>query len=296
MVIKPNFFIVGAPKCGTTAMNDYLSDHPDIFMAPKEIHYFGADLKMKQQLTEAEYLDFFKEAGNKKIIGEASVWYLFSRTAAKEIKSFSPGSKILIMLRNPIQVLPSLHSQHLYDGNEVETDFETAINLDNERKQGKQLPDSVDYHELPPYIDSVLFAEQVERYLTVFGKQNVHIILFDDFVENTPKAVLGVLQFLGLEENHSSEYKVVNPGKSIRFFPLHRMIKKPPVALRKVIRFLLPFKKLRHQIMHSLSQWNTGGRKRHKTDYRLNERLKEEVAADIEKLGKIIDRDLTAWL
>ena len=105
-------------------MNDYLARHPAVFMAPKEIHYFGSDLKVKRRNTEAEYLQFFKEAGTEKIIGEASVWYLFSKNAAKEINDFSPGSKILIMLRNPVHLLYSIHSQHLYDGNEVETDFE----------------------------------------------------------------------------------------------------------------------------------------------------------------------------
>src|SRR5687768_11853389 len=87
---KPNFFIVGAPKCGTTAMNDYLNQHPAIFMATKELHYFGRDLKLKNKISEAEYLKHFTNAGNKKIIGEASVWYLYSKTAAHEIKSFSP--------------------------------------------------------------------------------------------------------------------------------------------------------------------------------------------------------------
>src|SRR5258706_10449866 len=112
IINNPDFFIVGAPKCGTTAMNDYLGQHPDIYMAPKELHYFGADLKIKDKISESAYLQYFKNAGNKKILGEASVWYLFSGTAAKEIKNFSPDAKILIMLRNPVEVVYSLHSQH----------------------------------------------------------------------------------------------------------------------------------------------------------------------------------------
>lgn len=295
-MIKPNFFIVGAPKCGTTAMNDYLAKHPAIFMAPKEIHYFGSDLKVKHRNTKEEYLDFFKEAGSKKIIGEASVWYLYSKNAASEISSFSPGAKILIMLRNPVDVLYSMHSQHLYDGNEVETDFEKAIDLDQERKKGNNLPDSVDFYELPPYIDSVLFSEQLKRYYSVFGKQNVHVILFDDFVKNTADMVSEVLQFLELEKDLSGDYKKVNPGKSIRFFSLHRLLKKPSKRLKQIVRVILPFKKLRHQIMQYLFESNIREKKRSKIDDGLNERLKAAVAEDIKKLEKIIDRDLTAWL
>lgn len=277
-------------------MNDYLAKHPAIFMAPKEIHYFGSDLKVKRRPTESEYLAFFKEARDRRIVGEASVWYLFSKNAAKEIQSFSPGSKILIMLRNPVDLLFSLHNQHLYDGNEVETDFEKAIDLDAERKKGRQLPDSVDFYEIPPYIDSVLFAEQVERYLAVFGRQHVHIILFDDFAKNTAAVVLEVLQFLGLENYENADYKVVNPGKSIRFFSLHRFIKKPPAGLRQIVRVLLPFKKLRHRLMAYLSEKNTSVKKRSEIDGRLHKRLKAALADDIKRLEKITGRDLTAWL
>jgi len=294
-VNRPNFFIVGAPKCGTTAMNDYLARHPDIFMAKKEIHYFGSDLKTKYKVTYTEYLDYFKSS-NDKVIGEASVWYLFSQMAAKEIKDFSPAAKILIMLRNPVDVLYSLHSQHLYDGNEDVTDFERAISLDAERKKGNKLPDSVDYTELPPYIDSVLFADQVKRYLDAFGEENVRIILYDDFVKNTDDAVAGTLKFLGLANINTGEYRVINLNKSIRLFFLHRLIKNPPPRLRKIVRIILPFKAVRHHIMSYFSRLNIKYKKRKKMDDQLRLRLKEKLAEDISSLSKIIKRNLSAWM
>ena len=295
-VNRPNFFIVGAPKCGTTAMNDYLARHPDIFMAKKEIHYFGSDLKTKYKVTYTEYLDYFKSSNDKKVIGEASVWYLFSQMAAKEIKDFSPAAKILIMLRNPVDVLYSLHSQHLYDGNEDVTDFERAISLDAERKKGNKLPDSVDYTELPPYIDSVLFADQVKRYLDAFGEENVRIILYDDFVKNTDDAVAGTLKFLGLANINTGEYRVINLNKSIRLFFLHRLIKNPPPRLRKIVRIILPFKAVRHHIMSYFSRLNIKYKKRKKMDDQLRLRLKEKLAEDISSLSKIIKRNLSAWM
>lgn len=295
-VNRPNFFIVGAPKCGTTAMNDYLARHPDIFMAKKEIHYFGSDLKTKYKVTYTEFLDYFKSSNDKKVIGEASVWYLFSQMAAKEIKDFSPAAKILIMLRNPVDVLYSLHSQHLYDGNEDVTDFERAISLDAERKKGNKLPDSVDYTELPPYIDSVLFADQVKRYLDAFGEENVRIILYDDFVKNTDDAVAGTLKFLGLANINTGEYRVINLNKSIRLFFLHRLIKNPPPRLRKIVRIILPFKAVRHHIMSYFSRLNIKYKKRKKMDDQLRLRLKEKLAEDISSLSKIIKRNLSAWM
>jgi len=295
-VTKPNFFIVGAPKCGTTAMNDYLNQRPDIFMAKKEMHYFGKDLKTKQKLSEPEYLKNFRSTNNEKIIGEASVWYLFSETAAKEIKEFAPDAKILIMLRNPVDVLHSLHSQHLYDGNEDVLDFEAALSLDEERKKGVNLPDSVDYFALPPYKDSVLFSNQVKRYLDVFEKENFLIILYEDFTGNTKKIVSETLEFLGINDKFQLDYNVVNPNKRIKWFYLHKLIKKPPATLKKLIRVILPFRKIRHSIMFQLFKWNVQEKQRDEMNKGLNSRLKDFFKDDIHLLSKIINRDLSAWL
>ena len=295
-MIKPNFFIVGAPKCGTTAMNDYLSQHPDIFMAMKELHYFGCDLKTRLKLSEEEYLKYFSDAGKKKVIGEASVWYLFSKTAAKEIKNFSPQAKILIMLRNPVDVVYSLHSQHLYDGNEDIQDFETALSFDEDRKKGTHLPDSVDYFELPPYKDSVLFSNQVKRYLDVFGRENVHVLLHEDLKANAEKTFFKVLEFLGVSKRILANYGIVNPGKQIKSFYLHRIIKKPSSKMKAVARFLIPVRTIRHFIMSFFFKWNIKQEKREDMNERLKARLKNFFEQDIRLLSKLIDRDLSTWL
>ena len=277
-------------------MNNYLAQHPDVFMAKKEIHYFGSDLKLKERLTESAYLDLFEQATGKKIIGEASVWYLYSKTAAKEIKQFSPGAKILIMLRNPVDFIHSLHSQHLFDSNETVQDFETAINLDAERKKGNKLPFSLDFFELPSYIESALFAEQVKRYYDVFGKENVKVILYDDFVKDTAGTIADTHHFLGLENINTGNLKVINPNKQTRFFFLHQLIKNPPEKLRKVMRTILPFKALRYYIMLYLLRWNVRFKKRAEMSEELRLRLKKVFAEDIRLLGEIINRDLSAWL
>ncbi|MBK5270179.1 MAG: sulfotransferase domain-containing protein [Bacteroidia bacterium] len=293
---RPNFFIVGAPKCGTTAMNNYLSQHPEIFMAPKEIHYFGEDLKIKVKISESEYLKNFQDTGNSKIIGDASVWYLFSKTAAGEIKKFSPEAKILIMLRNPVEVIHSLHSQHLYDGNEDVVDFEKAISLDDERKRGLNLADSVDFFETPTYKESVFFSEQVKRYLNEFTKKNVHLILYEDFKKDPKKEFTETLKFLGVNADSTIEYKVVNPNRQIQSFYLHRLIKKPSGNLKRAARIFLPSRKFRHLIMTNLLKWNIKVKERKKINARLDRELKEYLSGDINLLSKIIERDLSGWL
>jgi hypothetical protein len=293
---KPNLFIVGAPKCGTTALNDYLSLHPDIFMATKELHFFGSDLKVSSRPSEAEYLKHFEGATNEKIVGEASVWYLFSKTAASEIKRFSPGARILIMLRDPVDVIHSLHSQHLYDGNEDVPDFEIAISLDEERKNGSNIPKSVDFTALPSYVESVLFSEQVRRYLNIFGRERVHIIFYEDFIADTSKAVAGTLQFLGIDPRLDADYKVVNANKQIRLLWLHRLLKKPSANLKTLVRLLLPFKSVRHAVMHYLFKQNIEVKRRPKMRAEVQAKLQAKIAGDVAVLSKLLNRDLSTWL
>jgi hypothetical protein len=295
-MIKPNFFIVGAPKCGTTAMNDYLNQHPDIFMAKKELHYFGSDLKGKEKISNGEYLRHFENAGNKKIIGEASVWYLFSKTAATEIKHFCPEAKILIMLRNPADVIYSLHSQHLFDGNEDIQDFREAVGLDEDRKKAERLPKSVDFTALPPYLDTVMFFDQVKRYFDVFGAEKVFIILYEDLVADTRREVLNTFQFLGLKSDMLLEYAVINSNKKIKSFYLHRLLKYPPTGLKKIIRIVMPFKRIRHSFMASLSKHNIKSEKREDLPQDIRDSLNQKLAGDVDKLRKLINKDLSRWL
>jgi hypothetical protein len=287
---------VGAPKCGTTAMDEYLKQHPDIFMAKKSLDFFGTDLPLKIRPAEKEYLSFFQEEANKKIYGDASVYYLYSKLAASEIKEFSPDAKILIMLRNPVTMAYSLHSQNIYEGNEDIRDFETAIQLDEERRKGNKQPKCVDFTSLPPYKDIGLFADQVKRYLDVFGKENVHILIYEEFAKDPETSTKGVLAFLGVDMNHPIEYRVINPNKKIRLLFLHRLIKKPSVPLRAIVRILIPFKDVRHGIMNYLQNWNIRVKSRTGLHLKLQKQLKTYFTDDIQKLSNLINKDLSAWL
>ena len=102
---RPNFFIVGAPKCGTTAMTTYLRDHPQIFMPlQKEPHYFAEDYPIFREVwTEKQYLHLFRSADSSHLaVGEASVWYLYSDHALPRIKAFAPDARIIVQVRNPV--------------------------------------------------------------------------------------------------------------------------------------------------------------------------------------------------
>ena len=296
MMKKPVFFIVGAPKCGTTALFSYLGAHPGIFMPErKELHYFGSDLQSRMFMRdEKTYLSLFQNAQDGQVPGEASVWYLYSRSAAKEIKTWCAEAKIIIMLRNPVDVLYSQHSQFLFNGNENIEDFEAAINAELDRKNGLRIPRSVHFVESLFYKDTVRFAEQVERYLKEFGRERVHIILYDDFKQDTEKEVRKTLRFLGVAEDIPLRFRMVNPNKKIRSRLLWKMMYEPAPVLLRLWRTIVPVS-MRNRIKDTTKRLNSRYQPRSPLEPAVRRRLLDDMASEIEQLGKVIGKDLSHW-
>ena len=132
---KPNFFILGAPKCGTTSLAAWLSQHPQVFMSPaKEPHHFNADHKNRGYKERSHYESLFSRAKDHHIaVGEASVWYLYSQVAVSLIEEYSPESRYIVCLRNPVDMAYSLHEQQLVSGNEHLNCFSEAWELSDQR-------------------------------------------------------------------------------------------------------------------------------------------------------------------
>jgi ribosomal protein S17E len=292
---KPNFFIVGAPKCGTTAMYTYLKQHPDIFMPEaKEPCFFGKDLTYRiPRITRRQYLDLFRKAGSERAVGEASTSYLYSREAAREIYDFNPLSRIIIMLRNPVDVLYSYHSQLLYLGSEEIQDFEHALEAEKDRKQGRRIPRGSRSLFSLLYKERVRFTEQVGRYLEVFGQENVHVILFDEFIGDTARIFRETLEFLGVDGKFKTRFGIVNPNTRVKSRLFRNVIRGYPTRL--IARHLLPAK-IRKKGFDLLSRWNTVIDDRPPLDSLLRKRLEQEFAPEVISLSELIGRDLRHWL
>lgn len=288
---KPNFFIVGAPKCGTTAMNDYLAKHPDIFIPEiKEVHFFGRDLEITKGALrdEAAYLELF-DGVNEPVAGEASVWYLYSRTAAKEIHAFNPDAKIIVMLRNPPDMLYSQHSQFLYNGNEDIEDFREALAAEPERKAGRRIPASAHLVDGLFYSETVKYAEQLGRYFDTFGRENVHVILYDDFRADLGGTYRGVLKFLGVREDFTPEFAVINPNKRARSKFLRDFVQEPPESIKRLSRVFFP-RSLRQRVMKGLDRANIRYEARQPLDPELRRELEHRFAPEVEKLEALLGR------
>ncbi|MBW2740321.1 MAG: sulfotransferase [Deltaproteobacteria bacterium] len=296
---KPDFFIVGAPKCGTTALYSYLKQHPEIYMARKELHYFGADLTLrdhKKRLQFREYLDAFSMVKHEKRVGEASVWYLYSKTAAEEIEELTPDAKIIVMLRNPVDMLYSQYFQLRLNGDEDLPTFEQALDAEEDRKMWQRLPKTSAPGPIEAlyYIDTVKFAEQVQRYFTVFSREKVHVIIYDDFAKDTASVYRDTLDFLGVNRDFQPTFAVVNPCKKVRNIVLWRIMKFSPYRLQAAWRKLLP-PPVRGLILKNVTQWNTKHEARPAMTQETHEHLQKILAPNVECLSKLLGRDLTYW-
>jgi len=291
---RPDFFIVGAPKCGTTALDAYLKQHPQIFVPDaKEIHFFGQDLKLNRYRDDLPtYLGRFRGAAGFQRAGEASVWYLYSRTAAREIREFQPDARIIIMLRDPVEVMYSQHAQAIINGlgDEDILDFAAALEAEPERRAGRGVPPHCTFADGLFYREIVRFGAQVARYLEVYPRERVHFVIFDDFKADTAAAVRGALAFLEVDESAELNLEVVNANQVVRSHRLRSLQRRIPGRLKDAVPA-----GPRRALSRAINRANMPYRKRAVMDPALRSRLKAELADEVAALSEVVGRDLTHW-
>jgi len=190
----PKFFIVGAPRAGTTSLYEFLKKTDDVFMPDfKEPHYFSSiDPKYfvaKPIRDTKKYLSLFEKATEASAIGEASTTYLWDPASPKLIHDTIPSAKIIIMLRDPISRSFSHYLMRLGSG--MELTFLDAVN--------KALKAPIEDYYTHVIVNGSFYSEQVKRYLDTFGSNNVQIIIFEKFANDPVSCVKSVLNFLDVK-------------------------------------------------------------------------------------------------
>ncbi|MCG6871407.1 MAG: sulfotransferase [Gammaproteobacteria bacterium] len=305
MIRRPGFFVIGAPKCGTTALCHYLEQHPQVcFSHGKEPSYFCTDLPaLRLSTTEPEYLakEFAHCGSHHSIAGEGSVLYLFSREAVPNINRFDADSRFLVMLRNPVDAVYSYHAQQVYNLDEDVADFETAWNLQEQRRQGARLPATCRDRQLLMYRDITRFGEQVQRLFEQVPRRRVHVILYEDFARDTETCYARVLEFLSLPRKFPASFPVINPNKRVRSRVLARIATRPPrwaQGLARQVQRLTGRHRLGvSQALASLvDRFNRVEAPRQPMPQALRARLVDEFRDDIGLLQDLLERDLNHWL
>ncbi|PQP35154.1 hypothetical protein C6A37_03995 [Desulfobacteraceae bacterium SEEP-SAG9] len=298
-MIKPNLFLVGAPKCGTTALYAYIREHPNVFMARKEIHYFSEDFP---SYGKTKTLDQYKALFNginktHLVIGEASVWYLYSSVALKNIYKFNPDAKIIVMLRNPIDMVYSLHSQLRLSLIEDEKKFAKAWEMQDLRQVGKHIPPKCPEKAFLLYKKVGSFTFQLKRLYDIFPSEQVKVIIFDDFVKSTKKVYEEVIDFIEVVSDERIDFPIINENSVIRSEWLGHMAHHPPQTIMKsvnAVKNLCGIDSL--GIIKYLKEINKKKTKRRSLDIELKEELVNSFRGEVQSLSNFLNRDLGHWL
>lgn len=295
---KPNFFIVGAPKCGTTSVANYLAEHPDVFMALGEPHFFGRDIVYgPRRPSEVEYLRMFSEAGGVRCLGDKSVFYLLSRVAAHEIKKFSPDAKIVAVIRNPVEMVYSLHGQYYTrSGRENIASFEHALDAEDDRRKGRRIPKRAGFAEALYYSEIALYTDQLKRYVQCFGRTKIHIIVYDDLEADPALTYRHLLRFLEVSQDFQPRFEIHNSAVCVRSHVLAKTLRSPTFA--KAAKHVLPngISDSVRSTRRTLLQWNRKHQSRPPLHPQVRRRLVNMFCDEVEQLSKFLGRDFTHWL
>ena len=203
---EPDFLIIGAAKCGTTSLYNYLIEHPDVAgAAAKELRFF--DVKFHKGWDW--YLAQFPQRGVAQLAGESSPNYIFDPSVPARVKAALPNAKLIVMLRNPVD---RAYSQYTFRTRRLETaSFTDEMRADLDRWQATGM--AVEKVEgSPSYIARGIYVDQLERWLAHFPRNQFHIIRSEDLFEEPAPVFDAVLQFLDLRPWRPEQFRAFNAG------------------------------------------------------------------------------------
>jgi hypothetical protein len=296
----PDFYIVGHPKSGTTALYEMLRRHPQIFMPDlKEPRWFASDLRERFEQHGAEghptslqeYAALFEAAAPGQLVGEASPSYLRSHAAAGEIARLRPDARIIAVLREPADFLRSMHLEMVQNRVEDETDLRRALEAEQVRSPGGE--------SVRRYTDRVAYVEQLRRYAERFAPEQMLVLIYDDFRADNDATVRRVLRFLGVDDTVAIEAVEANPSVRVRSLALDDAVRSLYAGSGPVAR---PLKAVGSALVPARARSRLLGAVRRKlvyapplqADAELTSELRRRFKPEVLALGDYLGRDLVS--
>jgi hypothetical protein len=286
----PNFFIIGAPQCGVSAISRWLSEHHDVFLpAESAPHFYATDLQ--DRITERAHYDALYEGAKSTAIGDASPWYLFSDVAIDNILRERPNARFVVCLRNPVEMAWLLHQHNIADQYEHIADFNIAWAMSHLRAQGRGSRYLLD-PKLMDYASVCALGSQIDRLARKVDAGRIHIVFHEDLVARPEEMLCKLEVFLGISPALKTEFRLNEPIYTRPLPSLHIAIAR---ALRLKRRLVggRPFNT-------GLSRWLTSKNRRvtaiSRMPKEMRARLSRRLAGEIGLLSALSDRDLSHWL
>ena len=293
---KPTFIIIGAMKAATTSLYTYLKQHPDVFMTHikepmffnnlnKENDFVVKGRKSKKIITFDEYYSLFNDVKKEKAIGEASPSYIYNEQCATLIKEHLPNTKIIAIIRQPVERAYSNYLHAKRADREPITNFEDAFNSEEERINKNWSPL---YH----YKAQGFYYRQLKRYYNLFPKNQIKVILFKDIITNPERITKEIFDFLGLDAfipDTSKKANVAGTPKGLFGWLIMKMRKHNLIPN-------IEFSKILPKFMVKIILKTIYSKPNKISKYLVAKLTNKHYKEDIKKLEKLIVKDLSHWL
>lgn len=292
MLRLPNFIIIGAPKSGTTSLFYYLGQHPDVYLPTrKELHYFSYQFLEKHVngpgdkdtlsglcATKTEYEQHYSGVGDEKAVGEVSPSYLYyAEDVANRIFDELGQIKIIAIVRNPVDKAYSQY-MHLIRDQREKLGFYEALQAEPSRTEAG-------WSDIWRYAESSLYGERLEKYIEVFGRENVKIIPFSKLTEAPQAVTKDVFNFLSVDDRFLCDTeRIYNRTGSSRSKTVANFLSRPS-PVKSLLKSVIP-EHFRILIRLAILDWNTG--RKEEIDAVSRDYLSSYFKEDIAKVKQLI--------
>jgi Sulfotransferase family len=303
----PDFFVVGAPRCGTTSFCRYLARNPQIcFSRPKEPHYFTQQKRdpSADELAR-DYLDrnFRHYVATNRAVGEGSVSYLYLPEVIQRIRRLNPDARFIALVRNPLTMLPSYHIRMQFLLQEDEPDFDRAWALEPARARGEQVPKRCLDARLLLYSKVGALGAQIERLFAIAGPERSHVVVLDDLKTDPLGVYRRALEFLHVDYDGQTRFEPRNESHMYRFRWMQRLLFVPAVRGGKMMQTLQqrarkykPDGSRRPGLIRQVALWNKIPASPAPLTPQMSEIIRTTLRPDVALLSRLLGRDLSHWL
>lgn len=293
---KVDVLVGGVSKAGTTALYEILQQNPNFYLPKrKELHYFSRTF-LEQAAngpgdksvlafipkTYEQYISQFDDKSNNQISIDISPSYFFYYRSADVIHKYFPDSKMIFILRNPVDKVFSQYVHLVSEARETQS-FEEALKLEAQRKKNG-------YSDMWLYTESGLYTQALEHFISIFGREKIHLVLYDDFLNNPLEVMRGISAFCGVSSDFKYNCDIKSNVSSVpKSFYLAALI--GPNMITNALRLILPLS-LARKFRNFIRKMNSRGKPTLNNETRTF--LQLYFRNDVQDLEKLIGRK-TGW-
>lgn len=296
-------FLIGAPRCGTTFLAKLLARHPNVCVSkPKETYFFvrdAAEIEPAKWTRSFSTRHFGHLESAHSLLVEGTPLVLRDPDAIERLLNFDPQTRFVVALRNPIEMVHSYHARLVFLLDEDERDFERAWSLQEMRARGERIPRRCRDPRSLQYREMACLGTQLEKLIELAGRERIHVVVQDDVAADRPAAYHAMLRFLALPDDGRTRFPRKNSNREFRHAWAQPWITNPPRPIAAWLESRQRAGRKRPEWVRSLrrrlKRWNTRRATRTPLPTAFRRTLQAEFAPEIEKLEKLLQRDLSSW-